>query len=184
MNLTILIEYSSRLRPPAKQVRTDKNTHVKYIDNASARNLWGDYLDKHLEHVFVETPKTLHFCDNEKDANECAKLTKKGIKRATSDSLLGLQYRKEPLPKKGDFLIISDWEGNAQCIVQITKVQLRPFFSIDQAYAQLEGEGDKSLEYWKKVHWEYFTRELEEFERVPRESMIVVCQEFEKVFER
>lgn len=154
------------------------------MDNASARNMWGDYLDKHLEDAFHEAPNTIHFCDNEEDANTCVTLVKKGIKKATSDSLLGLQYRKERLPKIGDFTVITNWEGEAQCIVKTTKVRLKPFFSIDEEYAKLEGEGDKSLDYWKKVHWDYFTRELEPFGRVPRDSMIVVCQEFEKVFER
>ena len=157
---------------------------MEYIDNTSARNLWGDYLDHHTEDAFADTPSVIHFCDNEQDANECAILVKKGIKRATTDSLLGLQYRKEPLPKIGDFIIVTNWEGKAQCIVRITKVTFKPFFSIDEAYARLEGEGDKSLDYWKKVHWDYYTRELEPFGRVPRESMILVCQEFEKVFER
>jgi uncharacterized protein YhfF len=152
------------------------------MDNASARNMWGDYLDAHLEDAFAEAPRTIHFCDNEKDANECAKLVKKGIKKTTSYSLLGMQIRKEPLPKIGDFMVITDWEGNAQCIVRTTAVKFKPYFSIDEAYAELEGEGDKSLEYWQKTHWEYFTKELEPFGRVPRESMIIVCQEFEKVF--
>lgn len=154
------------------------------MENASARALWGDYLDKHLEHAFVEAPQVVHFCDNGKDANECAELVKKGIKRATSHSLLGLQYRKEPIPKIGDFMVVTDWEGEAQCLVRTTKVHFKPFFSIDDAYARLEGEGDKSLEYWKQVHWDYYTRELEPFGRVPRESMIIVCQEFEMVFRR
>ena len=154
------------------------------MDNASANNMWGDYLKNHLEDVFHETPKTLHFCDNEKDANTCAKLVKKGIKKATSDSLLGLQYRNERLPKKGDYTIVTNWKGEAQCIVETIKVTLKPFFSITKEYARLEGEGDKSLAHWKKVHWDYYSRELEEFERLPRESMIVVFQEFEKVFER
>ncbi len=152
------------------------------MDNASARNMWGDYLDAHLEHAFAEAPKTIYFCNNEQDANECAQLVKKGIKKATSPSLLGLQYRNEPLPKIGDFLVVTDWEGTAQCIVRTTAVRLKPFFSIDSDYARLEGEGDKSLEYWKRTHWDYYTNELEPFGRVPRESMIVVCQEFEKVF--
>lgn len=154
------------------------------MDNASARNMWGDYLDNHLEDAFAEAPKTIHFCDNEKDANECAQLVKKGIKRATSHSLLGLQYRKEPIPKIGNFTVVTDWGGKAQCIVRTTAVKFKPFFSIDEAYAELEGEGDKSLAYWKKVHWDYYTRELEPFDRVPRDSMIIVCEEFEKVFER
>lgn len=154
------------------------------MDNDSANNMWGDYLRDHLEDVFHEVPKVYHFCDNEKDANTCVKLVKKGIKRATSDSLLGLQYRNEPLPKIGDFTVVTNWEGKAQCIIETTKVILRPYFSIDEEFARLEGEGDKTLAYWKEVHWDYYTRELEEFERLPRESMIIVCQEFEKVFER
>ncbi len=152
------------------------------MENTSARNMWGDYLDKHLEHAFHEAPEVIHFCDNEEDANTCANLTKQGIKKATSDSLLGLQYRNEPLPKIGDFKVVTNWEGTAQCIIQLKSVVLKPFFSIDEAYAKLEGEGDKSLDYWKKTHWDFYTRELEPFKRVPRESMIVVCQEFEKVF--
>ncbi|UWX55139.1 ASCH domain-containing protein [Maribacter litopenaei] len=144
--------------------------------------MWGDYLDKHLEDAFHEAPEVIHFCDNEVDANICADLVKKGVKKATTDSLLGLQYRNEPLPKIGDFKVVTNWEGEAQCIIKLISVKLKPFFSIDTAYAQKEGEGDKSLEYWKKTHWDYYTRELEPFGRVPRESMIVVCQEFEKIF--
>jgi uncharacterized protein YhfF len=80
--------------------------------------------------------------------------------------------------------VVTNWEGKAQCIVRTTGVKLKPFFSIDEAYAKLEGEGDKSLEYWKKTHWEHYERELEPFNRVPRDSMIIVCEEFEKVFDR
>ena len=81
-------------------------------------------------------------------------------------------------------MIVTDWEGQAQCLVRTTSVSLRPFFSIDEAYARIEGEGDQSLAYWRKVHWDYYTKELSEYGRKPNESMIVVCQEFEKVFDR
>ncbi|NNE76124.1 MAG: ASCH domain-containing protein [Pricia sp.] len=154
------------------------------MENASARNLWGDYLDKHLEFAFVDAPKVIHFGNNEKDADQYAILVKKGIKRTTSHSLLGLQCRNEPLPKIGDFLVITNWNGEAQCLVRTTAIRFKPFFSIDEAYAEIEATGDKSLEYWKKSHWEYYIHELEPFGRVPRESMIIVCQDFEKVFER
>ncbi|WP_405385058.1 ASCH domain-containing protein [Maribacter sp. LLG6340-A2] len=152
------------------------------MENASARNMWGDYLDSHLEHAFNESPKAVYFGDNEKDADELAALTKNGSKKATTHSLLGLQHRNEPLPKIGEFIVVTNWKGEAQCIVRTTAVTLKPFFSIDASYAHLEGEGDTSLEYWKKVHWEYFTRELSAFDREPKESMIVVCQEFVKVY--
>jgi uncharacterized protein YhfF len=154
------------------------------MDNASARDLWGDFLDSHLEYAFADEPRVTHFCDNEKDANDCLKLVLKGTKRATSHSLLGLQYRKERLPKIGDFTIVTDWKGNARCIVRTVAVRLKPFFSIRGSYAKIEGEGDKSLEHWKKTHWDYYGRELEPFGRQPVDSMIVVCEIFEKVFEK
>ena len=154
------------------------------MENSSARNIWGDFLDSHLEYAFVEEPRVTHFCDNEKDANECLKLVLSGTKRATTHSLLGLQMRKEKLPKIGDFTIITDWSGNAKCIVRTVAVRLKPFFSIREAYAKIEGEGDKSLKYWKETHWDYYTRELEPYGRRPVNSMIVVCEIFEKVYEK
>ena len=154
------------------------------MDNASARNMWGDYLDAHLEDAFHEAPKTIHFCDNEVEANTCIKLVLKGIKKATTHSLLGLQNKKERLPKIGDYTVLTDWDGNAKCIIKTTKVTLKPFFSVDDKYAKIEGIGDKSLTHWKKIHWEGFTRELNTFNRSPKESMIVVCQEFENIFDR
>jgi uncharacterized protein YhfF len=152
------------------------------MENASARNMWGNYLKTHLEHAFEHAPKTCYFGDNETDANILAELTKKGIKKAISHSLLGLQNRNEQLPRKGDFMVVTDWKGEAKCIVRTTAVTLKPYFSIHSSYAQVEGEGDMSLEYWKESHWNYFTKELQQFGREPRESMIVVCQEFEKVY--
>lgn len=152
------------------------------MDNASARNMWGDFLDAHLEFAFEEAPKVFHFSDNEQDADRVVELVIKNLKKAASFSLLGLQYRKEPLPKIGAFMVITDWKGEAKCIIRTTSVKLKPFFSITKENVQLEGLGDKSLEHWKKYHWDYFTRELAPYERVPRDSMIVVCVEFEKVY--
>ncbi|APQ17521.1 ASCH domain-containing protein [Maribacter hydrothermalis] len=151
------------------------------MENASARNMWGNYLKNHLEDVFHEAPKTMHFGDNEQDANEIAKLIKNGTKKAISYSLLGLQNRNEPLPKIGDYIVVTDWSGEAQCIVSTKAVSLKPYFSIDETYAQLEGNGDKTLNSWKKYYWDFFTKELQKFNRQPRESMIVVCQTIEKV---
>jgi uncharacterized protein YhfF len=154
------------------------------MENASARNLWGDFLDTHLEFANEEAPKVGFFGDNQKDANILADLVCKDIKKATSHSLLGLQLRNEKLPKIDDFFVVTDWAGKAKCIIRTTSVKLIPFFSIHSEHARLEGEGDKSLEYWKKAHWEYYSRELAEFGRTPLESMIIVFERFERVFKR
>ncbi|NQZ43068.1 MAG: ASCH domain-containing protein [Flavobacteriaceae bacterium] len=154
------------------------------MENASARNLWGDFLDANLEFANEPAPGVGYFGDNEKDANQLADLVAKDIKRATSHSLLGLQYRKETLPKIGDFFVVTDWKGDAKCIVRTTSVKLVPYFAIHAEHARLEGEGDKSLGHWQKVHWDYYTRELAAFGRTPLESMIVVFERFELVFKK
>lgn len=154
------------------------------MDNASARNLWGDFLDAHLEFASEDTPKVIHFGDNEKDANLCADLVCKETKRATSHSLQVLQLKGKPLPKIGDFAVVTDWEGKAKCVIRTTAVKLLPYFSVREEHARLEGVGDKSLEHWKKVHWDNFTRELAQFDKTPKESIIVVFEQFEMLFKK
>ena len=154
------------------------------MDNASARNLWGDFLDKHTEFAFEKAPNVGYFGDTEKDADLLADLVSKDIKRATSHSLLGLQLRGEELPKIGDFFVVTDWAGTAKSIIRTTSVKMLPYFSIHTEHARLEGEGDKTLDYWKKVHWDFYTRELADYNRKPLDSMIIVFERFEKVFQR
>ncbi len=153
-----------------------------YMNNASARHMWGDYLDTHLQYAFVHAPRVIHLADNEADAEKQLKLIISGKKRAVSHSLLGLQLRKEPLPKIGDFTVLTDWNGKARCIIRTVAVRLTPFFSIRSSYSKMDGYAN--LDEWKNAQWESYTRELLPFGRVPRESMIVVCEVFEKVFDR
>ncbi|MDF0707943.1 ASCH domain-containing protein [Flagellimonas okinawensis] len=154
------------------------------MENASARNLWGDFLDAHLEFASEDAPKVVHFCDNEKDADLCAEMVCKETKRATTHALKGIQLRNENLPKIGDFYVVTDWAGNAKCIIRTIGVKLLPYFSIREEHARLEGEGDRSLAHWKKVYWDRFTGELAKFGANPTESMIVVFEEFEMLYKK
>jgi len=123
-----------------------------------------------------------YFSDNEKDANELAQLVLAGEKRATSPSLWWFEANGESIPAEGDLEVVTNWDGEAQCIVETTKVEIVPFNEISEEYAQTEGEGDKSLDYWRHVHWAYYQRELRDtdFDRV--EDMPIVCMRFRVVF--
>ncbi|WP_206484225.1 ASCH domain-containing protein [Thalassotalea sp. G2M2-11] len=122
-----------------------------------------------------------YFCDNEVDANECAALVLNNIKMATSPSLWWYQANNEPLPKVGDLNIVTNWAGEAQCIIETTHVSVIPFNEITAEYAELEGEGDKSLAYWRRVHWDYYHRELDGTPFTPSEDMPIVCEIFKVV---
>ena len=115
------------------------------MKNHSAENMWGDFLNAHLEFAFENTPNVCHFSDNEKDANYNVELILAGVKKAISHSLLGLQLQKKTLPKRGDFTIVTDWDGKAKCIIRTTSVRMIPYFSITAEHAKMEGQGDGSL---------------------------------------
>ena len=123
-----------------------------------------------------------HFCDNEADANEMAELVLAGVKRATASLLWSYEAEGEPLPAVGDLGIVTDWDGRARCVIRTTSVEVVPFEEVTQEFAEIEGEGDGSLGYWRAAHQAAFTRELEGSGRTFERRSPVVCERFEVVF--
>ena len=56
------------------------------------------------------------------------------------------------------------------------------FDQVTAEHAWKEGEGDRSLEYWRKVHEDFLSKELAEINRSFNGHTKVVCEEFEMVF--
>ncbi len=105
-----------------------------------------------------------------------------GPKRATAGALWAYEAEGDPVPVPGDHSVLLDGHGIARCIIRTTEVTVTPFDQVDEAFAYDEGEGDRSLEYWRDVHWTYFTRELTELGREATPDMPVVCERFEVVY--
>ena len=123
-----------------------------------------------------------HFCDNEESANNLADLTRKGIKRGTTSLYFLYEIENEKLPKVNEYNVITDWCGKPKCIIKTKNVTILPFKDVDDEFAVIEGEGDKSLEYWRKVHIEFFSKELNRLNLKFTEDMLVVFEEFEVVY--
>ena len=151
-------------------------------NNISGDSLWNDFLSKYSNHKTKDKPVSFYFCDNKKDADECAELVVKGVKRATATSLWWFEKNNEILPKIGDQYIVTDWSGNAKAVIETTKIEQVPYNKITSEFAKIEGEGDKSLEYWKRVHKDYYTREMKPFNEQFDENMIIVCEQFKAVY--
>jgi uncharacterized protein YhfF len=123
-----------------------------------------------------------HFCDNETDANECARLVLRGQKQATTPSVWELEASGEDIPETGDVHIVTNWSGAAQCVIRTTAVKVVSFGEVTAEHAALEGEGDGSLEHWRRVHRSYYNRVLEGTSHEVSSDMPVVCERFEVVF--
>ncbi len=114
--------------------------------------------------------------------NILANLVLKDIKRATSSAHVVYKIENIDLPKVGAYNIILDSSNEAICIIETTKVYVVPFNQVSNNHAYLEGEGDKSLHYWKTCHKEFFTSEMKSFGLKFSEQMLVVCEEFKRVY--
>ncbi|WP_276702222.1 ASCH domain-containing protein [Chryseobacterium sp.] len=143
---------------------------------------WKEFQSKNPKYNNRNEPQSFYFCDNKKEADECADLVVKKIKQATSPSVWWFKKNKEELPKVGDLAIVTDWNGDPKAIIRTKKVEIVKYKDITPAYAQLEGEGDKTLEYWKKAHWKYYQNEMKEFNEFPTEEMKIVCEYFETIW--
>lgn len=116
------------------------------------------------------------------DPDRLAELTRTGVKTATSSAgpLYGLEG--EPLPQAGEYSVILDSQDEAVCVIRTTRVYTVPFDQVSAGHARREGEGDRSLEYWRRVHEDFFRRELAEAGLEFSLDMPVVCEEFEVVY--
>ena len=114
--------------------------------------------------------------------DKLAKLVMQGMKTATCSALALYEYENEEIPKAGDYSVILDSDGQAVCIIRTTKVYIETFDQVSERHAYLEGEGDRSLEYWRQVHEEFFTEELKTIQQNFDAKMELVCEVFEVVF--
>lgn len=153
-------------------------------EHKSVKKMWEDYL-KSIGEDGKSTEKNYdswYFCDNEKDANELAELVKQGVKRGTSSLHYLCELEGEKLSQAGDLSVITNFQGIAQCIIQTKKVTVLPFKDVTEEYAIIEGEGDKSLKYWRDVHIDVFSRELKDIKKKFSEDMLIEFEEFVLVY--
>ena len=115
-------------------------------------------------------------------SDKLARLVLEGIKTATCSVYDLYEAEGEELPKEGSYSIILDSFDRAVCIIMTTKVYVAPFSSCTEEHAYKEGEGDRSLAYWREVHEEFAKNELSSIGKDFDESVKLVYEEFEVVY--
>lgn len=149
---------------------------------SSIRPFWDEFqasIDFDASSRFYEV---FHFDDNEATADFLADLVLKGTKRATASLLWTYEAESKPVPKLGDLSVVINWASEPLCVIESKIVDIVPFEEVSEAFAAIEGEGDKSLRYWKEVHWDYFGRECQRLNKERSLVMPVVCEQFEVIY--
>ena len=99
--------------------------------------------------------ETFSFGDNSDLANRLLlELVLSGTKRATcwaeSQGLLSAEI--------GKLMVVLDGQGAPKAVLKTIELTKRRFDEVDEAFAYDEGEGDRSLRYWREAHTRYFSR--------------------------
>ena len=108
-----------------------------------------------------------HFGIGREDAAELCDLVLEGKKTATASLPWEYEEKPEDAPIEGGYSVVTDFDGNPQCVVRTTELRVVPFNEVDAEFAFAEGEGDQSLDYWRQVHWDYFSRRCAALGREP-----------------
>ncbi len=118
------------------------------------------------------------------DADALGDLVRRGVKTATCSLIWSYEAEGEPLPQVGDLSIILDGTGAPLCIIETTELQVKAYQDVDAQFAYDEGEGDRSLAYWRDVHWRYFAEECATIGCEVSIDMPLLCERFHVVFGR
>jgi uncharacterized protein YhfF len=115
--------------------------------------------------------RSFAFGDGPELADELLDLVMLGIKTATCST------EDEPnTSTPGERWIVLDGSGTPRCVIETTELSYRRYTEVDAAFAYEEGEGDRSLAYWRDAHRKYFVR-LGRFS----EDMMLMCERFRLV---
>ena len=86
------------------------------------------------------------------------------------------------MPQVGHLQVVTNWEGKPICIIEITSVTKCPYNQVTETFAASEGEGDKTLEWWKNAHRTFFSHECTQLGIAFQEDMILVLEHFKVVY--
>lgn len=111
-----------------------------------------------------------------------AQLVLTGPKRATAGPMWDYEFSDEPVPKVGD-LVLFHWSDKRPAgIWESTDIRIGPLSSVDDAFAWDEGEGDRSRDFWLRMHIEYFQHEAKRYGVEYHDDVACVFERFKLVW--
>jgi uncharacterized protein YhfF len=148
----------------------------------AVRKFWEEFCRQNPS-VNSDTPfQVWHFGLGREDAAELCELVLQSKKTATASLPWEYEDKPEDAPVEGGYSVVTDFDNNPKCVVRTTELRVLPFNEVDAEFAFEEGEGDQSLDYWREVHWDYFSRRCAALGREPDTEMPVNCERFELLY--
>lgn len=150
-------------------------------EEATIQKFWQGYLaslDAGHPRRHLAVPEAWRFGDTPNMADRLGRLVLDGTKTATCSRYLG-----ENLVGTGGPSILLDGRGDPLGVVETTELVVRRYKDVDAEFAWEEGEGDRSLAYWRRVHWDFFTREGAHEGYEVSEEMLLLCERLRVIYD-
>ncbi|MBK9925532.1 MAG: ASCH domain-containing protein [Anaerolineales bacterium] len=118
--------------------------------------------------------------DSPEMADELGALIAQGTKTATCGSVW--EWGENPLPQAGLITIVLNGQDEPLCIIEAVEIAIRNYNEVDADFAREEAEGDLSLQYWRELHKDFFSRTLPKIGKEFSEDMPLVCMRFRVIY--
>jgi uncharacterized protein YhfF len=142
---------------------------------------WEDFCKSigiHADQAYVEAS----VAGNETNSEELLLLYLQGKKTAGSGLVRDYEMAGDDLPKLGNYWIILDSKEKPRCIVKTIKVVTHAFKDVPEEVAKAEGEGDLSIDFWRKAHRDFFTPYLTDLGIENLDEAKIVTEFYQVVF--
>jgi uncharacterized protein YhfF len=143
---------------------------------------WHGYRRACPQALATEQPEAWGFGDTPEMADELGQLVLSGTKTATCSLLWEYELEAEPVPQVGELSIILNGRGEPLCLIETTQIRTRPYNKVGAQFAYDEGEGDRSLAFWRDAHWRFFSRQCDKLGLQVNEEMPLICERFRVIY--
>ncbi len=127
-------------------------------------------------------PRAEQFGSGLEMGHELATLILAGSKTATCSCLWEWEAEGSAIPRVGDLSILLDGLHEPRAVLEITEVTIRNYGDVGAAFANDEGENNRTLESWRRIHWQWFSEALSKIGKAPSMAMPLVCERFRVVY--
>ena len=147
----------------------------------SIQKFWQEFCAENPEINTAEPYEVWFFHHKREPSKKLADLVLLGKKQATA-SLMENESDIGEGGIVGGYSVVTDFDGNPQCVIITTEVRKLPFTEVDEQFAFDEGEGDQTLEYWRTAHRKFFIECYLELNIEFDESILICCKRFKLLF--
>jgi len=149
---------------------------------ANEKQYWERYLEMRPADGCDVPHVTADYAGSSKDTDELLRAYLEGRKTAGSSFLEDYLTANDPIPQVGNYWILLASDGEPSCLLRTVKIKIYKFKDVTEEIAVAEGEGDCSVEYWRRVHAKSYTPHLKAWGIYDIEEATVITEFFRVVF--